>query len=479
VRGRRGAGASIAANPVLIGAATTLVIIVAVFLAYNANNGLPFVPTYQLKVQVVNAANLVRGNEVRIAGSRVGVVDKIGTKTLDNGQVIAVLDLKLETTVEKLPKDSTVLVRPRSALGLKYVQITLGTSDAGYDNGSTVPLKQATPQPVEIDEVFNMFDAPTRAAQQTNLYEFGNALAGRGGSINTFIGDLNPLLTVLTPVLQNLSDTRTQLGKLFPALESVASQVAPVAETQASLFRNLDTTFTALNNVARPFIQQAIELAPPSLIEGIRDFPQQRPFLQNSTALFRELQPGVRALRAALPDLSAAVTAGTPALARSPALNKRLADVFVSLRDFAEDPIPTIALKTLTSTVTTLEPTLDFLRPVQTNCNYISLFARNTASLLSEGDRNGTWQRFIIIATPQGPNNEGGPSSAPANGGGPDAKANFLHTNPYPNVGATGQPDECEAGNETYQAGRQVIGNPPGNQGTNTEVTTRDLTQSR
>jgi ABC-type transporter Mla subunit MlaD len=475
VRGRRGAGASIAANPVLIGAATTLVIIVAVFLAYNANNGLPFVPTYQLQVEVNNAANLVRGNDVRIAGSRVGVVDKIGTKTLNNGQVIAVLDLKLETTVEKLPKDSTVLVRPRSALGLKYVQITQGTSKDGYDNGATVPLKQATPQPVEIDEVFNMFDEPTRVAQQKNLYEFGNALAGRGSSLNTFIGDLNPLLTVLTPVLQNLSNTRTQLSRLFPALERVAGAVAPIAETQASLFRNLDTTFIALNNVARPFIQETIELAPPSLAEGIRDFPQQRVFLENSTALFRELLPGVTALRAALPDLSAAVVAGTPALRRSPKLNKRLADVFVTLRDFAESPTTTIGLKTLTNTVSTLEPTVDFLRPVQTNCNYISLFVRNTASLLSEGDRNGTWQRFIIIATPQGPNNEGGPSSAPANGGGPDPKANFLHTNPYPNVGAPGQPNECEAGNETYVAGRQAIGNPPGSQGTNTEKTTRDL----
>ena len=45
----RRSGASIAANPVLIGAATTLVVIVAVFLAYNANSGLPFEPTYQLK----------------------------------------------------------------------------------------------------------------------------------------------------------------------------------------------------------------------------------------------------------------------------------------------------------------------------------------------------------------------------------------------------------------------------------------------
>jgi len=46
---------SVAANPVLIGAATVLVLIVAVFLAYNANNGLPFVPTYNLWVQLPNA----------------------------------------------------------------------------------------------------------------------------------------------------------------------------------------------------------------------------------------------------------------------------------------------------------------------------------------------------------------------------------------------------------------------------------------
>src|SRR3712207_2486321 len=115
---RRGT-ASIAANPVLIGAATTLVIIVAVFLAYNANNGLPFVPTYQLDVNVPNANNLVRGNEVRVGGTRVGIVDKIEPVRRSNGRFAARLRLKLQTTIKPLPVDSTVLVRPRSALGLK------------------------------------------------------------------------------------------------------------------------------------------------------------------------------------------------------------------------------------------------------------------------------------------------------------------------------------------------------------------------
>ena len=66
--GRRRGAAALTGSPVLIGAVTTLVTIVAVFLAYNANNGLPFVPTYNVKAELPNAANLVIGNEVRIGG---------------------------------------------------------------------------------------------------------------------------------------------------------------------------------------------------------------------------------------------------------------------------------------------------------------------------------------------------------------------------------------------------------------------------
>ncbi len=96
----------------------------------------------------------------------------------------------------------------------------------------------------------------------------------------------------------------------------------------------------------------------------------------------------------------------------------------------------------------------------------MTLWFRNVSSLLSQGDRNGTWQRFIIIATPQGPNNEGGPASEPANGPTVD---NFLHTNPYPNTAAPGQPRECEAANEPYLRGQKVIGNVAGTQAARTE----------
>jgi virulence factor Mce-like protein len=470
---RRGAG-SIAANPVLIGAATTLVVIVAVFLAYNANSGLPFVPTYELKAEVPNAANLVRGNDVRIGGTRVGAVTNIEPQQHPDGAVTAVLTLKMETSVNPLPVDSTVLIRPRSALGLKYVEITRGTSSQGFDDGATIPLRSARPEPVEIDEVLSTFDDRTRAAQQSNLLEFGNAFAGRGADLNRAIEDLDPLLVTLTPVMRNLSDPATRLGRFVRALGRTADQVAPVATQQAELFRNLDITFGALANVARPFIQDSITGGPPALDEGIKDFPQQRPFLANSEALFRELQPGVKAFSQASPDLAKTVTVGTPTLKRSVAFNQRLIPAFQALERFAEDPLVTLGVRDLQSTVTLLNPTLAHLTPVQTVCNYVTLFLRNTASLLSVGDQNGTNQRFMIIATPQGPNNEGGPSSAPANGGVPGKRDNYLHSNPYPNTASPGQtPRECEAGNEPYLVGQQVIGNVPGNQGTTTEKTRR------
>ena len=462
----RGRGGGIAGNPVLIGAATVLVVIVAVFLSYNANQGLPFVPTYALKAETPNAANLVRGNEVRIGGTRVGSVDTITVEQQEDGTSIAVLGLKLERSVSPLPKDSTVLIRPRSALGLKYVELTRGTSNEGYEDGDTIPLASATPAPVEFDEFVNMFDEDTRDAAQTNLRGFGDAFAGRGASINQAIGALAPLLRDIIPVARNLSSPETDLTRFVVELADAARIVAPAAEAQAELFVNLNRTFAALRVVARPFIQDSISEGPATLDAAIRSFPIQRPFLANTEGLFRELGPGVNALSDAAPELADALEVGTPTLRRLPQLNRRLASLLTEVEQFSQDPQVPRGIRALTDTMKELNPTLQYLAPAQTKCNYIALWFRNISSLLSEGDTNGTWQRFIIIAAPAGPNNEGGPSSAPANGPTVD---NHLHTNPYPNTASPGQPRECEAGNEPYLKGRLVTTNVSGKQQAATE----------
>ena len=266
--------------------------------------------------------------------------------------------------------------------------------------------------------MFNMFDARARRGAQRSLNGFGTGLAGRGTDLNEAIQAFNPLLADLEPVARNLSSRATRLDRLFPALEATASEVAPVAETQAALFGNLNTTFTALASVARPFLQDFISEGPPTLDTGIREFPRQRPFLRNSAAFFRELRPGVATLPSSAPVLADALEAGSRTLPQTPALNRRLADVFDSLAEFAEDPLVPRGIQRLRDTAASLKPTVAFITPAQTQCNYVSLLLRNLASLNSEGDANGTFERFIIVASPQGRNNIGSPSSAPANGPG-------------------------------------------------------------
>jgi virulence factor Mce-like protein len=459
--------ASIVGSPVLVGALTVLITVVAVFLAYNANTGLPFVPTYDLKAQLPNGGNLVAGNDVRIGGHRVGAVTDLKPVHEPSGATYALISMKLDKAVQPLPIDTRVLVRARSALGLKYVQLTPGTARAGFSAGDTIPLSAARPRPVEIDEVLNIFDARTRVGIRRSLEGFGNGLTGRGQDLNQTIAELPRLLFDLQPVAANLADQRTRLRALFPALGRAARLVAPVAETQAFLFENLDTTFGALARVARPFIQDTISLSPPTLDTAIHDFPIQRPFIENTTAFMRELRPGVAVLPTTLPDLADALVIGRGTLGRSPPFNKQLGRVFTALADFATDPLVKAGVLRLTDTVKSLRPTLAFLTPVQVTCNYATLWFRNIGGLLSEGDHNGTWQRFIIIPTPLGPNSESGPSSKPANGPTTD---NHLHSNTYPNTASPGQtPRECEAGNENYLVGKTTLGNVPGNSGTKTD----------
>lgn len=459
---------SVAANPVLIGAATVLVTVVAVFLAYNANNGLPFVPTYQLTAIVPDSANLVTGNEVRIGGTRVGIISEIAPLVHDDGRVSARLTLKLDTRVRPLPADSTFMVRPRSAVGLKYLEITPGTARAGLDDGDTLPLRNATPEPVEIDDFLNMFDDRTRRANQANLKIFGDALAGRGIDLNDAVVELDPLTRNVIPVMRNLADPRTQLGRFFGAMQRTASAVAPVAEQQGQMFRNLATTFDAFANVARPYLQDSISGGPPAMEAAIEAFPYQRRFLANSAALFEELQPAAAALRTSSPLLAEAFTTGTRTVMRASALNRRLGRMMRSVERFAEDPQVPLGIRGLHDTVNVLAPTIENLAAVQQNCNYIALLLNNAARILADHDSSsrpqGSWVTMGPIPGPIGPNSEGGPASAPADGRPTYAAdpVNNLHSNPYPLTGAPGQNGICMAGNEPYAIGRTVLGNPTG-----------------
>ena len=449
----------VASSPILVGAVTVLVVIVAVFLAYNANNGLPFVSTYNLKARVPNADALVKGNEVRIGGVRVGVVKKVVPVQIGDGKVAAELTLSLDKSAEPLPVDSTITVRPKSALGLKFLQVTPGDSDQGFEAGETIPVSSAKPEPVDIDEFFAMFDKPTRDAIRQNLAGFGNALAGRGPQLNEAFGALRRAAESGQPILRKIVEPSSNFAGFWRGLEALSATVAPVAETQASMFRALDTTFAAFARVSRPYIQETIEKSPPTLDEVNADLPAIRPFLEDSARFFTALRPGVKALAKTSPVIAESLHAGVPVLNASPVLNNQLQPTAQALVDFQEAPGVFNGLDLLIDTNRVLKPSLAYITPSQTVCSYWSLTFKFLANANSQGNSNGNWLQFISFAPPEGTNSESTFASAPADEAG--NPKNHLHYNPYPKTAAPGQGNVCEAGNEKYVAGKTVIGNAP------------------
>lgn len=469
----------VATSPVIVGTVTVLVVIVAVFLAYNANNGLPFVSTYNLTALLPEADALVKGNEVRIGGARVGVVTSVRPVWVDsNGRTIlqgpprageahrvaAALSLRLDKSAEPLPEDSTMIVRPKSPLGLKYLELVPGRSRRGFAPGATIPLAAARPEPVDIDQFFDMFSEKTRTAIRRNLTGFGGALAGRGPQINGAIAALRRLVESGQPILHTIVAPGTNFAGFWRALEELSATVAPVAAQQGSMFVALDRTFAAFANVSRPFIQETISKSPSTLDTANADLPVLRPFLRDSGRFFAALQPGAHALAKTSPTIAAALEAGVPVLNASPRLYAQLTPTAEALLAFQEAPGVFNGLELLIDTNNLLDPAIRFIGPAQTTCNYLTLDFRNLASAFSESNGNGNWLGFITFAAPEGPNHESPPnsevtpSSAPANGPEP---LNHLHYNPYPNTAAPGQSRSCEAGNERYAEGQTVIGPSP------------------
>lgn len=456
---RRG---SLASNPLLIGAVTTLLVVVAVYLSYNANSGLPFVPTYDLKAQLPNANGLIKGNDVRIGGTRVGTVANIVPHQEANGRSIAVVEMKLEKGVQPLPADTQTTVLSRSSVGLKYLELIKGSSSSALKSGSTIPLSRFQ-EPVNIDEFFNMFNKQTRQASQENLVNGGNGFAGRGKNINEVIHVLRPLTANAIPVLHNLAAPKTGFGELWRALDRPAEQTANVADANARFYTDLDIFFSAWASVAHS-LELAIEGGPPSLEQATSSFKHQKRFYENSIEFMHLLRPTAVALRQAAPAFANAVGAGVTNLRAATALNTRLESFLGKLREFSNDPVVQVALEVLTRTAQLGNTVVAGLAPEQVNCNYVTLTFRNIASLLSQGVGVGTAARANPLIAPSGPNSEAAPAAAPASGPSPEAvfgetyNDNFLHYNPYPNVAGPGQPDICEAGNEEYATKRAALG---------------------
>jgi virulence factor Mce-like protein len=463
MRPPRKAALEIFNNPILIGAITILVLAVAVYLSYIAENGLPFVSTYNINVDVPNANELVKNADVRIGGARVGQVLTIKPQPAgtDPGypRPFARLGLSLQTSLQPLPYDTRYQIRLASVLGGKYLELLPGNDHdtpqtPALPDGGTFRLGngiQRNIPTVDLDTAFRVFGPATQRGLRNATGELGNAVAGRGTALNNTVYQLRQLIGPLQNLLGLLASPNTHLARFISGAAATAGALAPVAPTLSALLSDSAVTFGALNNST---LGEAIDQLPPTEAVATTVLTNAQPVLADAATVVQELKPGAALLPQAASDLDQIIRAATPVFALAPELATRLETALVDVEALATNPASIETFKVLgdndlatvgASAFVGLGAILVSAAEGQLACNIEGIWAANFGgpnNPLSVGDRAGTWLRSSPVS-------DAGTLFQTAK------PAANLHLNYYPQATA----GNCTAGNENYLGG-QNIGQP-------------------
>jgi virulence factor Mce-like protein len=394
-----------------------------------------------VSVDVPDAAQLVRGDDVRVGGALVGQVQEItALERRGRRPPSARLRLALKTSVAPLPTDSRAQVRPVSILGGKYLAVEEGRSREGLPQGGVLPLARARPI-VDLDEALQIFDRETRRGLQGSISNLAEGFAGRGVQVNETVSSTRRLLPPLQSVLEVLVAPGTDLEGFIDGAARLTGALEPVAGTLGGVFENGATTLAALD-AADPALGQTLEELPSTERVGSRVLRRLTPLLIDSAALARELRPAVRRLPTTSRLLRRSLVTGTKTLRGR--TRGRLDPLVSAFGELGTDPASIGTVRKTEDVIDELDPLIRFTAAAQLNCNVLPVWARNLGSIASEGDAAGSWTNLLPVQRLQQATQSG-------------TQDPQLHVNPYPRQDAT----ECEAGNEPYRPGK-AVGNPAG-----------------
>jgi hypothetical protein len=362
--------------------------------------------------------------------------------------------MKLDKAAGEIPVDTTLNLRPRSVLGLKYVELNRGRSRESFENGELMPASQVT-YPVELDDFNRIFDDKTRDAVQQNLKGFGNALTARGASLNPTIERLPRFLRHLTPVAAELADPANRLDRFFGELGDAARILRPVRDRYAHGFEAGADTFEAWSR--RPSrIQETLENSWRTMDVGIKSFRVQRPFLGDVAAMSRSLRRATEVVPGSVPGLTRALKTGTPVLKRTPEVNDELRDTLGSVQRLGDDPKTIYAVRGVTRLVDIVNPLLQFVGPYVTVCNYFNYAFSNVGEHLTEPDPTGGSQRTLLnqfsrTVDPRDPSMGSIGAKRPSNGEPVVSGAKmYFHTNVYGGAVTHDGDADCDSGQRGY-----------------------------
>jgi phospholipid/cholesterol/gamma-HCH transport system substrate-binding protein len=349
----------------------------------------------EYRIVMQNAGLLVPGDVVRIGGVQAGSV-----KSLDltpDGQ--AEVTILLDKSWGRLHAGTTVTVRASGVATVagRYVDISPGPSfRPALPDGAAIDVDH-TKSIVDIDQVLNAFNAPTRRSVQKVLHGFSVWYSGREEQANESAHYFPATLQSATRLFDQLG---SDSGTLEQFLTQTGDALAALARRRAdltALVSNTRETARALGSDNQS-LSAALQNLPPALRQGSDVFASLRPALTDVRALVRAADPASRELAPFLHDLRPVVSRAVPAfrdfrlLFDKPGQSDDLLDALRTLPALGRETGK--AFPQAEKTLEQSSPVLSFIRPYAPD---LVGFARSFGSAAATYDANGHYARTVPV----------------------------------------------------------------------------------
>ncbi len=280
--------------------------------------------SYRVRAIFNNAAFVIPGMDVKIAGVRVGAIESLDLT--DDNKAAVVLNIE-NPDYHDFRENAFCRIRPQSLIGERYVDCRpeeplpagmtqpalLQPISSGAGEGEYLLPSSRTATSVDIDLINNVMRLPFRERFTIILNEFGTALAGNGEELNAALKVTDPALKEFGDVLGILARQNKELGALAENGSKVVTSLAS-ERTRISGFIN-SSGYTA----------EATAEESASFTENLQKFPgflqQLRPtmndlasFSRNATPVFTDLNRAADSINTFTLGAPAFNEAGIPAL---------------------------------------------------------------------------------------------------------------------------------------------------------------------
>jgi virulence factor Mce-like protein len=334
---------------------------------------------YRVRAIFMNAFSVIPGEDVKIAGAKVGKIESIDVTPDRKAAVVLRID---KPGFDDFRTDAECTIRPQSLIGEKFVECTptqprpenaqkppaLPVIRNGPGKGQHLLPVTNTSKPVDLDLINNTLRLPYRERLTIILNELGTGLAGRGGDLHQAIINADPALKQTDRVLAVLARQNRVLADLARDSDKI---LAPLAGSR----REVADFVTHANTVAEATAERSGALA-----QNIAKFP----------AFLRQLRPTADLLGGLASQMTPVLT---DLGAQAPSINR----VIEQLGPFSQAAIP--AFQSLGSTADVAGPALTASQPTIADTAKLASVAKpvseNLDALLTSLKSTGGIERLM------------------------------------------------------------------------------------